>query len=235
MHASTSSSLPLAHTLRALAALISYPDQGLREHLDELRSALRGDARLSANRLAEVEHLIDLLDRRAGLDSEAVYVDLFDRGRGTSLHLFEHVHGDSRDRGPAMIDLVQTYVQAGLMLDDGELPDYLPVALEYASTQPLKAATAFLGEIAHIVQVIFSALQARKSPYAAVPAALLDLAGRKAEAVPVAIEPDLDESWAEPAAFAGCSHEGQAAPGQEQAMQIVRKARPGAVHAGGLK
>ncbi|MET5021328.1 nitrate reductase molybdenum cofactor assembly chaperone, partial [Burkholderia pseudomallei] len=76
---------------------------------------------------------------------------LFDRGRSTSLHLFEHVHGDSRDRGPAMIDLAQTYEKAGLHLGPAELPDYLPVVLEFASTQPPKEARAFLAEMTHIL------------------------------------------------------------------------------------
>ena len=80
--------------------------------------------------------------------TEAAYVELFDRGRATSLHLFEHVHGDSRDRGPAMIDLQRTYEQAGLVSRRDELPDYLPVMLEFASTQPPREARAFLGEIA---------------------------------------------------------------------------------------
>ena len=98
------------------------------------------------------------------LAAEADYVELFDRGRATSLHLFEHVHGDSRDRGPAMIDLAQTYEKAGLFLAPGEMPDYLPVVLEYASTQPPAEARAFLGEMAHIFNAIFSALQQREQP-----------------------------------------------------------------------
>ena len=93
---------------------------------------------------------------------EADHVELFDRGRGTALHLFEHVHGDSRDRGPAMVDLCQTYEAAGLFLAPGELPDHLTVVLQYASTQPPAQAKAFLGEIAHILQVIFSALLRRE-------------------------------------------------------------------------
>jgi hypothetical protein len=118
------------------------------------------------------------------MDAEADYVELFDRGRGTSLHLFEHVHGDSRDRGPAMIDLAQTYEQAGLFLAEGELPDYLPVVLEYASTQPPREARAFLGEMAHILNAIFSALQQAREPLCQRAGALLDLAGEKAQAVP---------------------------------------------------
>src|SRR5512134_1136346 len=127
-------------TLRVLAKLLGYPDAELRAHLRELRDALQSERALSFSRRAELDALIDGLAKGSALDAEAAYVELFDRGRGTSLHLFEHVHGDSRDRGPAMIDLVQTYEKAGLLLGPHELPDHLAVALEYASTQPPKEA-----------------------------------------------------------------------------------------------
>jgi len=162
------------------------------------------------------------------MDTEAAYVETFDRGRGTALHLFEHVHGDSRDRGPAMVDLVKTYEQAGLYLAPGELPDHLTVVLEYASTQPPAAAREFLREIAHILQQIFSALLRRESPYATVLAAVLDLAGERAQAVKIPDEPALDESWEEPLAFDGCSTQGQARPGQPQTIQITRRPTAGA-------
>jgi nitrate reductase molybdenum cofactor assembly chaperone NarJ/NarW len=158
------------------------------------------------------------------IELEARYVELFDRGRGTCLHLFEHVHGDSRDRGPAMIDLHRTYESAGYYLDAArELPDHLCVALEFASTQPPATAREFLGETAHILQVIFSALRQRDSAYAVLLAAVLELAGHRAEAVPVAPDEPLDVSWAEPEVFGGCSTQGQAAPGQPQPIQIVRR------------
>ncbi len=214
---------PIAYTLRVLAHLISYPDEAVRSHLPEMRDALHCDQSLGQARLAELDRLIDTLITQPSLDTESRYVELFDRGRGTALHLFEHVHGDSRDRGPAMIDLAQTYEQAGLYLRDGELPDYLPVALQYASTQPPAQARAFLSEIAHILRVIFSALVKRDSAYASVLAALLELAGEKAESVSVPAEPDMDEVWAEPAAFDGCTNQGQAKPDQPQPIQIVRR------------
>jgi nitrate reductase delta subunit len=210
-------------TLRVLAHLLSYPDAELRAHLPELQAALHGEGALGSARLAELDALITRLARRRPLDVEADHVELFDRGRGTALHLFEHVHGDSRDRGPAMVDLAQTYERAGLLLAEGELPDHLPVLLEFASTQPAREARAFLGETAHIVRAIFSALLERKSPYASVLAAVLDLAGERAERVDLPAEPALDEAWAEPEAFGGCSTQGQAKPGQPQPIQIVRR------------
>ena len=216
----------IAKTLRVLAHLLSYPDAELRAHLAELGAALRDEGALSSSRLAEIDALMNRLMKRPALDVEADHVELFDRGRGTALHLFEHVHGDSRDRGPAMVDLCQTYEAAGLFLAPGELPDHLTVVLQYASTQPPAQAKAFLGEIAHVLQVIFSALLRRGSAHASVLAALLDLAGEKAQAVPVAPEPELDESWAEPMAFDGCSTQGQARPGQPQPIRIVRQPLP---------
>ena len=216
-------------TLRVLAALLGYPDGRLRGHLAEMRDLLRDERALPASRLVELDVLMDRLGRADPLDAEADYVELFDRGRATSLHLFEHVHGDSRDRGPAMIDLGQTYEQAGLVLAEGELPDYLPAVLEFVSTQPPREARAFLAEMAHIFNAIFGALQRRDSAYASVLGALLELAGEKAEAIEPAAEEPLDESWAEPVVFDGCSSKGQARPGQAQPIRVVRKiAQPGA-------
>lgn len=212
----------MAHTLRALAWLLRYPDAELRAAAGEIGAALHDEGALAAGRLAELDALVRRLAAAPGLRVEAEYVELFDRGRRTALHLFEHVHGDSRDRGPAMVDLAQTYDRAGLQLVPGELPDYLPVVLEFASTQPPAQAREFLRETAHIVQAIFSALLERGSPYASVLAAVLDLAGERAQKVEVAAEPAIDDSWAEPEAFGGCTSKGQSRPNEEQPVHLVR-------------
>ena len=213
----------MSHTLRACALLIGYPDASLRGLLPDLRLALHDEAALSASRLVELDALIDTLQQQPPLEGEAAYVELFDRGRSTSLHLFEHVHGDSRDRGPAMIDLAQTYEKAGLFLSAGELPDYLPVVLEFASTQPPKEARAFLAEMAHILNALFTALVKRESRYASVVGALIELAGERAHAVKIQPDEALDDSWAEPLAFDRCSSHGQAKPGAAQPIHLVRK------------
>lgn len=210
-------------SLRVLAALLAYPDGRLRAELAEMTALLAEEGALPESRRGELAALARWLAEGEALDVEAEYVETFDRGRSTSLHLFEHVHGDSRERGPAMIDLARTYAAVGLMLKEGELPDYLPAVLEFASTQPPREAKAFLGEIAHLVNVIFAALLARRSRYAAVMGALLDMAGEPARAVEIPAEPALDESWAEPPAFDGCSTAGQGA----QPVRIVRKVEQG--------
>ena len=219
---------PMANSLRVLSALLAYPDSRMRGYLPEMSELLRVEGALSPARRAEVDALIDTLRQADPLQAEADYVDLFDRGRATSLHLFEHVHGDSRERGPALIDLGQTYENAGLILAEGELPDFLPALLEFVSTQPPGEARSILGEMVHILNAIFGALQQRGSAYASVLGALLDLAGEQATALkpfqPVADEP-LDASWAEPVVFDGCSAKGQANrqanPGQAQAIHVM--------------
>jgi nitrate reductase delta subunit len=219
------------NSLRVLAALLRYPDAEFRAAIPELVQALQREAALPAARQEELCALLQRLQRDDAFAVEADFVDLFDRGRGTALHLFEHIHGDSRERGPAMIDLQQTYERAGLYLAPGELPDHLSVVLEFASTQPAREARDFLAEIAHIARAIFSALQRRQSPYASVLAAVLELAGERAERVEIPPEPELDEDWAEPEAFGGCSSAGQSRPEQPQPIHIVRKTRanqPGA-------
>ena len=210
-------------TLRALAAMLGYPDAELREAMPAIVAALEGERVLKAARLAELAALGRQLAGMDPFEAEGRYVDTFDRGRATSLHLFEHVHGDSRERGPALVDLGQTYERAGLVLQGEELPDHLPVVLEYASTQPDAAAREFLAEMAHILTAVFSALRERESPYASVIAAVLELAGERVQAVPVAPEPEMDEAWAEPPAFDGCSTRGQARPDTPQPIHIVRK------------
>lgn len=211
-------------TLKVMAHLLSYPDAALRRHLPELRSALQAEQALASARLAELQTLMAHLAGPDALEIEAQYVELFDRGRATSLHLFEHVHGDSRDRGPAMIDLAQTYEKSGLYLGPDEMPDYLPVVLQFVSTQPPTEARAFLGEMAHIFNAIFNALQQRNSAYASVLGALIELAGEKAHAVKVVPDEPLDTAWEEPVVFDGCSVKGQAQPGQAQTIHFAKKA-----------
>lgn len=215
-------------TLRVLAHLLRYPDAEFREHVEEMQQAIKTETALTPQRLVEIDALLTHLALQPGLTSESEYVELFDRGRSTALHLFEHVHGDSRDRGPAMIDLVKTYEQGGMRLDPdkvgGELPDYLPIVLEFVSTLPFEQMRDFIGEIAHILNAVHTALIKRRSLYAHVLAAVLEIGQQPIETVAVPEDEDLDESWAEPEAFAGCSSKGQQSPDQPQPIQIVRRA-----------
>jgi len=201
-------------TLRALGYLLSYPDAQLRSVMPQLIDALQVEQALTPERMAELEAVCQHLAAIDPLEAEARYVDKF-----------EHVHGDSRDRGPALIDLLQTYDKAGLKFEAEELPDHLPVVLEFASTQPVEVAREFLGEMAHILNALFSALVARNSPYASVIAAVLEVSGQRVQSVALTPEPSMDEAWAEPEAFGGCSTQGQSKPDQPQPLHFVRTPR----------
>jgi nitrate reductase delta subunit len=194
-------------TLRALGALITYPGGELVAALPEIGAVLaraRGLPRAERERLAV---LIEEMRTADGIDLEGRYVELFDRGRATSLHLFEHVHGESRDRGMAMVELKQIYADAGYDLAAGELPDYLPVVLEYLSCRDPAEAQAMLGDCAHILRNIGQALARRGSRYAAVFDALLavvhepGLEWSRASEGPER-EPAIDDEWVETPAFA---------------------------------
>lgn len=212
------------YTLRVLSRLLGYPDAQLLKELPAMVDALRMEQALPRARVDEIEQLCTHIVALGEWEAQARYVDVFDRGHKTSLHLFEHIHGDSRDRGPALVDLQQTYEKAGLMFEANELPDHLPVVLEFASTQPPALAQDFLGEMVEILNAVFSALVKKDSPYACVLAAVLEVAGAKAQAVEIDPEPDMDEAWSEPEAFIGCSTHGQSKPGAPQPVHFVRKA-----------
>ena len=223
---------PMSTSLRVLAALLAYPGAQMRSHIPEMRDLLVAEGAVATSRRVEIDALMDTLQHTDPLETEAAYVEMFDRGRATSLHLFEHVHGDSRDRGPAMIDLGETYAKAGLILTSAELPDYLPAVLEFASTQPPREARAFLAEIVHILNAMFGALCKRDSAYASVVGALIELAGEKAQPVEPPVDEALDESWAEPPVFDGCSAKGQAKPGQAQPIHVIRTNVPNGAQPG---
>jgi nitrate reductase delta subunit len=193
---------------RALSALLSYPSEEMRRALPEIADVIRAAPIVAPAERRGLLDLIDELSHGDQLTAEERYVDLFDRGRALSLHLFEHLHGESRDRGEAMVELKQLYEKAGFELSARELPDYLPVVLEYLSCRDLAEAREMLADCAHILTTIGRSLVARRSRYAAVLQALIVIAGESpidvAKVPPVKERTEvLDRDWAEEPAFAG--------------------------------
>lgn len=162
-------------TFMALSALLSYPSAELQQAVPEIRETLQADILIPARIVGEVLSLVDELQVRDLYDLQERYVLLFDRTRSLSLHLFEHVHGESRDRGQAMIDLKSQYEQAGLLMAAAELPDFLPLFLEYLAALPPRHACELLGQPAHIFAALAERLRKRKSPYEGVFRALIAL------------------------------------------------------------
>ncbi len=192
--------------LRALGALLTYPGSELRDALPEIGEALRVSPLLSPQDRATLQGLVELLIGADPFWAEERYVELFDRGRATSLHLFEHVHGDTRARGDAMVDLKMVYERAGFRLAANELPDYLPAVLEYLSCRDKAETKDMLGDCAHVLRAVGETLLQRGSNYSAVFAALLSIAGesgldRQAASRRAAEIEELDREWAEQPAF----------------------------------
>lgn len=198
--------------LKLLSVLLDYPRDEIWQHRDELLEAADG-GELGPARRAQLVAFVDGLLRHDPMSAQERWLGLFDRGRSMSLLLFEHVHGESRDRGMAMVELKEMYANAGYALAAGELPDYLPVVLEYLSCRDPGEAHAMLGDCAHVLRSIGEALVRRGSAYAAVFDALLAFAREpgldwSATREAPAPEPSFDEDWAEEPAFA------PAAPGR---------------------
>ena len=173
-------------TFKAISLILSYPTVELQKAMPEISAVLMADSRLTT---ACRGGLAPLLKQLGGDDIYALqegYVGLFDRSRSLSLNLFEHVHGESRDRGGAMVSLVETYREAGFDPATSELPDHLPVLLEFLSLRPCAEAQDTLADAAHIFAALVERLVRRESAYAAVFATLLQLSGQQADAGAVA-------------------------------------------------
>lgn len=195
-------------TLKALSLILSYPTRELQTAMPEIAAVLASDSRLTAASRRALRPLSSALETRDIYDLEEQYVLLFDRSRTLSLNLFEHVHGESRDRGGAMVNLLENYRDGGFEPVTSELPDHLPVLLEFLATRPAQEARETLADAAHIFEALSERLTRRDSTYAPVFAALCQLAGEQtnAEAVADLLKlPDddpndleaLDEVWEE--------------------------------------
>lgn len=209
----------MALTYKALAVLLSYPSQDVRAVALDAADAIDAEALVPAPVRRAVRKLAEELAHDDLFDLQERYVWLFDRTRSLSLNLYEHVHGESRDRGQAMVALKELYARKGLCLSSDELPDHLPVFLEFLSTLPQAEAASLLGEAAHVLAAIGERLHKRASAYRAIfggLTALSDAPADKAALAAMMAEPDddptdlaaMDKLWAETAVTFGPSDVG---------------------------
>lgn len=152
-------------SLRIIGLFLDYPQEALWDHQSELLEAVDDATELTPEWRQQLTAFIHQFCHQDLLDLQSAYCGLFDRGRATSLLLFEHVHGESRDRGQAMVDLLSQYRAAGLELDSRELPDYLPMYLEYLSTLDAENIRGDLNDIAPILALLGARLKERESHY----------------------------------------------------------------------
>jgi len=199
-------------TLKILGFLLSYPTELHKQILGECRSFLRSEKWLSESSLKSLDNLLSEIEHGDLLDLQENYVDLFDRTPSLSLHLFEHVHGESRVRGQALADLLKIYEEAGLFINIEEMPDYLPLFAEYLSTLAPKEASETMASVVDIFSFLAERLKNRNSSYSAVFEALIETAARspdlslvtenlkKASGEPLTAQ-QIDEEWKEQFAF----------------------------------
>lgn len=197
-------------TFKALSALLTYPTRELTTAIPEITAVIAGEGLVSQAAAKRLEPLLADLGTADLYDLQERYVDLFDKTRRHSLHLFEHIHGESRVRGQAMVDLVEHYQKSGMLLSTGELPDFIPLFLEFLSTSPIEEARTLLRETAHIFALLEERLAKRNGGYAAVFTAILSIAGEVALAdrtIEIGDEPDdlatIDAAWEETAVTFG--------------------------------
>lgn len=200
-------------TLKILAALLTYPGRDLAGAAPEFLPVLRKEGWLPEKSVKGIEKLVSWMQMSDLLDVQEEYVAMFDRTPSLSLHLFEHIHGDSRDRGQALVDLSEIYREEGLEISIDETPDYLPLFLEYLSLLEPEKARENLGEAINVIAAVGARLNQRGSLYAAVFDAIEAAANAKPDqkAVAKAVKDDpgapmsreeMDAAWEEQFALA---------------------------------
>ncbi|RWA63194.1 nitrate reductase molybdenum cofactor assembly chaperone [Mesorhizobium sp.] len=196
-------------TFKALSALLSYPTEELCAAIPEITAAVADEGLVSDEAGKHLQSLFADLATLDLYDLQERYVELFDKTRRHSLHLFEHIHGESRDRGQAMVDLAEHYRRGGLDVAANELPDFIPLFLEFLSARPLEEARGLLNETAHIFSLLEERLTKRNAGYAAVFGAIRSIVSEPAVVVDAAEidEPDdlaaIDAAWEETAVAFG--------------------------------
>lgn len=166
--------------LKLIGVLLDYPSEPLWENGAELVAAT-ADPALSPQRQQQLAGFVRELLAVDTMTAQERWLGMFDRGRSMSLLLFEHIHGESRDRGQAMVDLLATYLRNGYELARRELPDYLPLVLEYLSQRPEEEAIEWLGHVRQILELLAARSAERESPYAVLFQTLIEISHGEAD------------------------------------------------------
>ncbi len=228
-------------TLKVLSTLLCYPQPEMQAALGEMAEALEQERLLPERDRRALWALMRQMAQTDLMELQERYIRLFDRGRALSLHLFEHVHGESRDRGQAMVNLLEVYRQHGFELNARELPDYIPLFLEYLAQRPDGEALDLLADALHVIALLGARLAERGSDYHVVFEALSALVGEPADIADIRRQvadegPDqtvvnMDKIWEEEAVTFLANQEGcglnRSMPGATQPVQWVP--RPGSI------
>jgi nitrate reductase delta subunit len=150
----------------ALARLLDYPTEELLEHMPEIVELVTDDEGVSPEEYAAIHEVIGWMQLHDLTGLQQAYVQTFDMTPEHDLHITHHIHGDSRDRGPALIDLTEHFKANGLEIKEGEIPDYLPLLLEYVSTLGETESRFFLSDMGKILDILAANLEKAGTPYA---------------------------------------------------------------------
>lgn len=222
-------------TLKVLSALLCYPQPEMQAALGEMAEALEQERRLPERERQALRAFMRQMAQTDLMELQEQYIRLFDRGRALSLHLFEHIHGESRDRGQAMVNLLEVYRQHGFELNARELPDYLPLFLEYLAQRPDGEALDLLADTLHVIALLGARLAERGSDYHVVfealsalvgePANIADIRRQVADEGPDQTVVNMDKIWEEEAVTFLANQEGcgmnRSMPGAPQPLQWV--------------
>jgi len=181
-------------TFKVLSLLLCYPQDEWMDELALMETMLEEEKDRNGAARTKLADLFKALRAQPRLESEQVYVGTFDRNPSNSLHLFEHIHGESRDRGPAMVNLVEEYRQHGLDMHADELPDYVPLFLEYLSQLQDQDALGMLGDAVDVLALIGRNLKAANSPYHTVFSVLEEISPIAAQVLPSVPMREMEET-----------------------------------------
>ena len=131
---------------KLLSSLLDYPNQDLIEHLPDLRDFVAQSIEIDHAEREALQNFLSHLQSLSVTELQADYVQTFDMTAEHSLHLTHHLFGDDKNRGPALIDLGELYKDYGVEVVTNELPDYLPLILEFTAYLDDNEATVFLSD-----------------------------------------------------------------------------------------
>lgn len=188
-------------TFRVLSALLNYPTPELKAEMVQAEQILRTEGVLTGSHLENVCAFLKQFQFVPQLEAESSYIDAFDRGRSTSLYLFEHIHGENRDRGQAMVRLLTRYRMHGLDLHCNELPDFLPLFLEFLSMCRPEEGRKYLSEVVDIIAMIGQRLRKRGASHGPLFEAIASLVARDAAGKTTVSEESEDDRDDTPAAL----------------------------------
>lgn len=156
----------MQNTYKILSLLLDYPSNELKNYLQDIMDTVKEEDFLDTKQCQNLQSFLDYVSPLSLEEWQMQYVQLFDFSTNTNLYLFDHVYGDSRERGQAMVDLTEMYARAGFIPCSNELPDYLPLFLEYLSLLTKEEETEkLLNEISHILLNMRKALNKKETPY----------------------------------------------------------------------